>query len=164
VLKMNSEMLKAYSYFSSDNIDLNRSLLEIAESGFMVKDGCFLLGKCMDADTNVSISNFPDKTGYECFINSVNIDDYVEENYLEQGICFVRNVFSRWNSVQGLPKLIAILSLDEFGLKVKFHAWRVGEHWLTDELEDYEESVLVVDSLEPAFSYSRTADKLHDGV
>lgn len=145
---MNSEMSKAYSNLLLDNVELDRSLCEITESGFKGQNGCFFLGKCLEIDTNTSINDFPDKTGYECFINSVNIDDYVEDGYLEQAVSFVRNVFSQWNDIQESKKLIAILSLDEFGLKVKFHMHRVGEQWLSDELEDYEESILVVDSSE----------------
>lgn len=145
---MNSGMSKAYRSLSLANVELDHSLGEMAESGFKVQDGCFFLGKCFEVDTNASINEFPDKTGYECFINSVNIDDYVDDGYLEQAVCFVRSVFSQWNKVQESRKLIAILSLDEFGLKVKFHVHRVGERWLSDELEDYDESILVVDSSE----------------
>lgn len=148
MLIMNSEMLKAYKNLSLVNIELDHSLVEIAESGFRNKDGCFFLGKCFGIDTNTSANDFPDKTGYECFINSVNIDDYVDDGYLEQAVCFVRSVFSQWNKLRESKTLIAIVSLDELGLKVKFHLDRSGEQWLSDELEDYEESILVVDSSE----------------
>lgn len=148
MLTMNSEMSKAYRNLSLANVELDHRLGEIAESGFKYQDDCFFLGKCFDVDTNVSIDDFPDKTGYECFINSVNIDDYIDDGYLEQAVCFVRSVFSQWNKAQEGRKLIAILSMDEFGLKVKFHMQRVGEQWLSGELEEYEESILVVDSSE----------------
>ncbi len=55
---------------------------------------------------------------------------------------------TQWNKLRETKKLIAIMSLDELGLKVKFHLDRSGEQWLSDELEDYEESILVVDSSE----------------
>ncbi|WP_419208201.1 hypothetical protein ACN08N_25540 (plasmid) [Photobacterium leiognathi subsp. mandapamensis] len=151
MLTMNSEMSKSYKNLSLTNIELDHSLEEIVESGFKGLDGCLFLGKCLETDTNASISDFPDKTGYECFINSVNIDDYVDEGYLEQAVCFVRSVFSQWNEVQESKKLVAILSMDEFGVKVKFHVCRVGEEWLSDELEGYEESILVVDSSDSQF-------------
>lgn len=148
MLKMNSEMSKIYRKVSLINVELDHGLSKIAESGFKNQGGCFFLEECFELDTNVSINDFPDKTGYECFINSVNIDGYVGERYLEQAVCFVSRVFYQWNKVQKSKKLIAMLSLDEFGLKVKFHVHRAGELWLSEDLEDYEESILVVDSSE----------------
>ncbi|WP_077530135.1 hypothetical protein [Vreelandella utahensis] len=151
MITMNSKMIKAYSNLSKHSIELDRGLREIAESGFSSKNGCFLIRKCAEIDTNAKINDFPDKTGYECFINSVNIDDYIESFYLEQGIRFVRSVFNHWNESNGNRKLIAILLMDELTFKVKFHVQRSGERWLADDLEDYEESLMMVDSSEPEF-------------
>lgn len=151
MLKINSKMLRAYSDLSVANVELHYGLKDISDAGFTSKSGCYFLRRYLEVGTNVKLSDFPDKTGYECFINSVNVDDFVEDCYLEQGICFVRNVFAQWNDMNVDNKLIAILSMDEFGLKVKFHIHRFGEDWLTDELEDYEESLMVVDSCEPKF-------------
>lgn len=151
MFKMNSEMLKTYSNLSLTDIELEHDLREIAESGFTSKDGCVFLSRCLEVDTNVNVSNFADQTGYECFINSVNVDDYVDSRYLEQGICFVRNVFTCWNKTERPQKLVAILSMDEFSLKIKIHIKRSGESWLADEFEDYEESLMMVDSSESTF-------------
>lgn len=126
----------------------NTSLNEISNSGFSKVGPCFFLKKCYEINTNASIQNFPDKTGYECFVNSVNIDDYVSDNYLEYALSFVNNTFGLWNSLKFNDELISILSMDEFGLKVKFHMARVGEQWLSDNLETYEEAILIISSSE----------------
>ena len=157
MLRMNSVMLKAYDDLLPDNIELDNDLREIVEAGFVGDDGCYLLKKYLEIGTNVSFSDFPDKTGYECFINSVNIDDYVKDNYLAQGLCFVRNILSRWNEFQDDEVLMAILSLDELGSKVKFHTLREGEQWLADELDEYEEAILLVDSSEMKFINSESS-------
>ena len=64
----------------------------------------------------------------------------------------VRKVFCLWNKMSEKQRLIAILSLDEFGLKVKFHVQRLGEQLLSDELDGYEESIMVVDSSDSQFN------------
>ena len=151
MFRMNSEMLGKYNQLSFLNVELNHGLSEIIASGFEEKNGCFFLKECINIVSNVSVNNFPDKTGYECFINSINIDDYVQEDYLAQGIYFVQKVFHQWDKLKNNHMLIAILSLDDFGLKVKFHVQRLGESWLADELEDYEESILMVDSSDTHF-------------
>lgn len=152
MLTMNRQMSTVYSQISLADYKLDRTLLEIAESGLGRKEDCFFIEKCINIDTNASLDDFPDKTGYECFINSINIDDYVDCDYLLQGVMFTRKIFSLWNDLGENQKLIANFSLDEFGLKVKFHLERSGEQWLSDELEDYEESILVVDSLDAQFN------------
>lgn len=151
MINMNKKMDAEYRRLSESGIDLHGALGEIVHGGFCSEDGCFFLKKCFEVDTNVSRKDFFDKTGYECFINSINIDDYVDSNYLEYGVLFVRNVFSLWNSFEKNKKFISIVSLSDFGLKVKFHLARPDERWLDENLEGYENSILVVDSSEENF-------------
>ncbi|NOH51171.1 hypothetical protein F0262_24485 [Vibrio rotiferianus] len=149
---MNKDMATAYSHLEFSGRFLGQELLKIGESGFGEKYGCVFLKACMNIETNVSVDDFPDKTGYECFMNSINIDDYVEADYLIHGILLTRKVFSHWNKEKREQDLLAILSLDEFGLNIKFHLQRSGEQLLSDELNDYEESIMVVDSSDSEFN------------
>mgnify|MGYP003576508955 CR=1 FL=1 len=150
MLSMNSSMSKVYGSVRSE-VELESGLRSIADSGFKEKCGCFVFGKFLDIETNAEVGEFQDRTGYECFINSINIDDYVDEGMLEQGIAFVKRVFLQWSRLHSGLVLAAIMIFDELGLKTKFHVLRDGERWLSDDLEGYEESILVVDSSEPGF-------------
>ncbi|ALQ09848.1 hypothetical protein D172_017010 [Pseudoalteromonas sp. Bsw20308] len=143
---MNSEMLKTYEKIRLGNKQLSTKLLAISLSGFVSKDECFFLKDCVEINTNITSQDFSDKTGYECFINSINVDDYVKNSFLEQGILFVREVFNLFRQLDVNKTLNCIMSLDEFGLKVKFHTIRTGESWLSDDLEEFEESILIIDS------------------
>ena len=145
---MNSRMKSYYLDLKFDGTNLNIQLHNIATSGFKRIDDCFFLNKCLGFDTNASFSDFQDKTGYECFINSVNIDDYVEGALLEQSVLFVREVCHQWNKFILNKTLVSILSLDEMGVNVKFHVRRVGEQWLSDDLEDFDECILIFESSE----------------
>ncbi|KKO47501.1 hypothetical protein VT06_16765 [Arsukibacterium sp. MJ3] len=148
---MNSKMSETYKYAAFSSIELQKELLEFVEKGFLVEDGCYFLSKCFCVVTNATQDDFPDNTGYECFINSINVDDYVEDKFLEYGLCLVSKVFSKWRSMCFEKELRAILSMDEFGLKIKFHVFRNGESWLDSELEGYEEAVMLVSSIEENF-------------
>jgi hypothetical protein len=124
------------------------SLRKIANSGFKLQDGCYFLHALADNSLNVSKENFPDYTGYECFVNSIHIEDYVDENVLEQAILFVIEVFSVWNASISDFALAAIVCADEWSVVVKFHMYRFNENWLNPNIEGYEDPILSIKSLE----------------
>lgn len=126
------------------------NLLELLASGFFIDDGCAFLAALQTRGGNSRLDSFPDRTGYECFINSIHIDDYVASDFVLQACLFVEALFESWRGVEGTGcrKLQAIISCDEFGAVVKFCLVRDGESWLSDDLEKYEEGILVADSLE----------------
>ena len=149
MLAMNLEMRKTYCEIKVNGKHLEGRLLSIVNDGFVNKEECLFLKSCFEIETNVTINDFPDKTGFECFINSINIDDYVENDFLEQGILFAQEVFSTFKIIDSENTLNCIMSMDELGLKIKFHLLRIDEEWLSDDLEAFEEAILVVDSEEP---------------
>ena len=87
-----------------------------------------------------------DKTGYECFINSVHVDDYVQCDYVAYACLFAEALLSTWRHSGARDIAQAIISSDEFGAVVKFHVARSGESWVNEELEKYEQALLVADS------------------
>jgi hypothetical protein len=145
---MNSGMRKAYDEIDINDKYLESELLEIVSSSFIDIGECLFLKNCIEVKTNVAINDFPDKTGYECFINSVNIDDYIENDLLEQGILFSQEAFKKFKAFDKKNILNCIMLMDEFGLKIKLHLLRDGEQWLPENLEGFEEAILMVDSRE----------------
>jgi hypothetical protein len=131
----------------------DEGLSRIAKSGFVFKDGCYLLRGLIPTHTNVGRWDFPDRTGYECTMNHIHIDDHVDSDFLAFGISFVEEVFETWRTQGYEPELMAIFAVDESGLEsglmIAFHAKRPNEQWLDENLENYrEEAVLMVDSSE----------------
>lgn len=127
-----------------NKIDLNIELENLAEKGFIEKDGCHLLEGLHNINKHIPTSEFTDKTGYEAFINSVNIDDYTNENLLENGILFTRKVLKKWNHKNGT--LTSIIIMDELSTKVKIYLSRENENWLSDDIESYEEGIIIMHS------------------
>lgn len=145
MLRCNSEMSKALSSLASLG-SLSSDLSSIAEQGFYQKDGCTFLKFFENMITNVSLSSFVDRTGYECFINSIHVDDYAENDWLGNALQFSRRLLECWSGTSRSDSLEVILSYSEFGATVKAHVTRTGESWLSDDLDKYNEPILVVTS------------------
>ncbi len=116
------------------------------ELGFLAGDGFVLLAAMANRGTNATPDDFPDKTGYECFINSIHVDDYVDADYLVYACRLVEDFFAAWRRTEKKEVLRAIISSDEFGATVKFHVHRDFESWISEDIEAYENAVLVADS------------------
>lgn len=108
--------------------------------------------------TNTSTSTFGDCTDYECFVNSLHIEDYDEKQPILQAILFIERVFEIWNSAKQTIIITAILSADDFSVVVKFHTNRLGEQWLSDNINGYEDAVLSINSNEDIISLVHTTD------
>ncbi|ANI55054.1 MULTISPECIES: hypothetical protein [unclassified Pseudomonas] len=125
-------------------------LERIARSDFVERDGCIFIA-ALNPQSHMSLDSFPDRTGYECFVNSVHIDDYVSDDLLATAISWLSLVLDQWNKF-GLPGVLqGSVSTDEFGATVKVHVLRPDEPWLGDDLEGYEQAVLTVNSGDMGF-------------
>ena len=144
--EMNQIMISEIEHANTCAQQLPRELDQIVADGFLESDGCFLLRALAKRDTNTSLQDFPDRTGYECFVNSIHLDDYVSENCLILAFAFAEALLSAWRKSGRDEPLKLIISSDEFGALVKCHVVRPSESWLAPDLERYEEAVLVVDS------------------
>jgi len=150
-MKMNNEMARQLSEVECSWHALPPELINIASAGFDECDGCRFLSVLKGLKTNAGAGDFPDRTGFECFINSVHIDDYVNSDYLKCGCFFLTSVFREWNAMGLTDTLQGIISTDEFGSLVKVHVLRTGESWVSDDLERYEDALLVVNSEDAEF-------------
>jgi len=146
MLTMNKKMSHALHSINRDIKVLPPELSTLIEQGFCIRDGCILLAALADQGTNVTLHDFPDKTGYECFINSFHVEDYVKNDYLSYAYLFVEVLLNAWVTLNKNDRATAIVSSDESGTVVKLHVSREGESWLADNLEGYEEAILMVDS------------------
>lgn len=149
-MKMNRAMKGALSETRLD-CSLAPSLKSIADSGFNLRNGCYVLSG-LSGETNVTRESFPDCTGYECFLNSLHVEDYHSVSPLAQAILLVKEVFVVWNAVQRTMRLTAIVSADEFSVVAKFHGQRAGEQWLSNNIEAYNDPVMSIDSDEDVVS------------
>ncbi|UEB52301.1 MULTISPECIES: hypothetical protein [Burkholderia] len=154
MMKINRAMKGALSEVRLDG-PLNPSLKSIADSGFDLLEECYFLRGLLGA-TNVTRGSFTDCTGYECFVNSLHVEDYDSVAPLTQAVLLVKEVFMVWNAMQRTSRITAIISADEFSVVTKFHVQRPGEQWLSDNIDGYDDPVMSIDSDEDVLSQIAT--------
>jgi hypothetical protein len=127
---------------------LEPSLKAIADAGFEQRDDCHLLRALLALAKDARRATFYDCTAYECFVNSVHVEDYENKIPLMQAIQFVTRVLTVWNTSAPRQTLIAIVSADELSVVVKFHVKRPTEQWLSENIEGYDDPVMSIESTE----------------
>lgn len=131
------------SYFNE--LILPFELKEIIEQGFIDKNNSVLSAYLLDYCGAVSYSNFEDEIAYECFVNSLHMEDYVNDYFIEYSIVFCNDLIKKWKNLRS-EDLNVIISLDDESLlpKIKFHVKRDGQEWLAEnELESYIQPILI---------------------
>jgi len=93
----------------------------------------------------VSTEDFPDRTGYECFVNHIHLPyDGKRESLMACLACAeqVRGELERYTNGR---EFLIIVSVYADGCVVRFHECRPGESWLGGNLEAYtEEAILAI--------------------
>lgn len=148
MVAMNRIMKKNLKNIQYADANILKDILSVLHEDFLEHDGCILISSSLFEKSHASVDDFQDKTGYECFVNSIHIDDYAHEDYLINSLLLVRHCFEKWNQKKRSQEIAAIISLDEFGAVVKFHTLRHNEKFLSDNLEDYDDAVLYITSSE----------------
>ncbi len=166
-MQLNTLMKVPYTKASNWNsLTPPKPLKQLVHSGFIEVDGCCFLTELYQTETNVSSSDFPDKTGLECFINSFHLEDYVAENWLPYALWLINQLFEKYARLFNPKLLTAIVTQDDLSCTLRFHLKRDGESWLDEDLDSYqEEAILVMDSSErPSLSQVASRFKTRRGV
>ncbi|WP_066736879.1 hypothetical protein [Cupriavidus sp. D384] len=152
-MKLNDEMrsLLAGAFF---DCDLPPELKAIVDKGFVLAGDCYILRSFIEGPINVSRDDFQDPIGFECFVNSIHVEDFAPKYSLMHAMKLVRLIFQNWQE-DGV--LTAVVSADEISVVVKFHLKRKGLSWLSDNINGYIDAVLIIDSNEDIFGQIRAA-------
>ena len=130
---------------------LTPTLMEIAQKGFEFRDECYVLRAFVAKSPNILRSSFPDCTGYECFVNSLHVEDYAAKTPLAQAILLLTGLFDTWRTIMPTDVLVGIVSADEFSVVVKVHLRRPAEAWLGANLDAYENAIMSFESSDDVF-------------
>ncbi|GEM_PF-581005 len=126
--------LETVSWEDIETLSLSCELNEIIEQGFINLSGCYISKKLFSYCEDYAPDNFEDEIAFECFVNSIHIDDYVNEMYLEHAIVFCNLLIKKWQD-DHVELLNVIMSLDDETLfpTIKFHLKRNGVSWLDED-------------------------------
>jgi hypothetical protein len=144
-LKLNKQMFHGILEPIKKNSKLNSELLKIAASNFIEINDCWFLNSLLNKQLHIKSSEFIDKTGYECFVNSLHIDDFVKKNFLSQAILFIGEIIENWVNLNNHKSLEIILSETDFGISIKFHLVRENEEWIAiNDVEKFTEGIMII--------------------
>jgi hypothetical protein len=121
-------------------------LTHMIDEGFKFYDDCILMSTLFPKKLKFDASLYHDKTGFECFVNHIHINDYADEDYLEIGLAFLLSLGSKLQREFSKRKFRLILSENNDGCTVRFHCLRNGERWTSEDLDQYkEEGIFIID-------------------
>lgn len=124
---------------------LSKELSNLFKGGLIVYNECVFLNSLFLSQKHIAQKDFIDQTAYECFINSIHVDDYITDNLFAQALLFVEKVIEEWMLLKKQNNLEIILSKTDYGFNIKFHILRTGEDYLNIEnINSFEEGLMVL--------------------
>jgi len=138
------------------SLELSESLRNLLVSQIVEFEGCIFLEPLLKLSPNATLSLFPDRTGFECFVNHIHVEDYLDQNdgtnptsnlQLASCIRFAMKLKERLGEYQSKGRFRVIITSDDETCTVRFHKIRENETWLSEDLEQYrEEAVGVIET------------------
>jgi len=105
-------------------------------------NGCVFLAREYTGLNEATLEQFPDRTGLECFVNHVHFQVGRGGQSLESVFRYVSAVRSSLVSLgDGIFEII--VSIADEKCVVRFHKWRSGESWLSEDLEGYKSEAML---------------------
>jgi hypothetical protein len=145
---INDKMISIYNEINIENKTLDENLLEIIRDGFIERENCFFIKKLFEMQNHLKPTDFPDALGYECFVNSLHLDDYIKSDFIDQGLILTKEVFNKWNEKNINLVLKAVLSQTDFGANLRFYTYRNADWINENEINNFEEPLLISSSNE----------------
>lgn len=103
----------------------------LTSRSFTVVDGCLLLGAEYEKAKRVKLEDYPDGTGFECFVNHVHVPySGTPESFQSclQYALALKKGLSEFG--EGRPFLV-LVSVSSDGCVVRFHQKRPNESWIS---------------------------------
>ena len=160
-MKTNRPMDVLYDEVRQENLDdpkaLPQKLLTLLTAGFVEEDQCLFLA-FLKKDAPVKRLDFPDCTAYECFVNHIHIEDYLENGGLPplemvgRGIALARELKDRLSRLHGGKHFRIIVAFNGATCTVRFHTVRPDQEWIDKSVNGHSEeavAVLETQGLEP---------------
>jgi hypothetical protein len=150
-MKVNLRMRRYLADLRSREVDA--SAVPAGPEVHVVAAGDLCLLRGFVKKPHLALSDFRDETALECCANRLRMEAMVEPRLARTAplLLLTAGLVTAGAMAAALRKLKGsfnvIVSYDGEGCAVRFHKIRAGQHWLMDDLEDYEgEGVLVFEA------------------
>ena len=138
-MKTNPKMEALLGEIHDENLDdpkaLPQKLVALLEKGFVEEDDCVFFSG-LKSESEVQRLNFPDRTAYECFVNHIHVEDYLENGglppleLLGRGMAFASELAGSLRRLHGTRHFRIIVASDGgTSCTVRFHTIRREEEW-----------------------------------
>jgi hypothetical protein len=156
------ELLRRFQLDPQRPPQLAAELRRLVEPGIVEQDGCWLLASQLKAGTAGQRQHFPDRTGYEAFVNHIHVEDELDgashpaKVLLGQALA-LGHAMGVLAAAHGAFKIVVATSVDAPGdCNVRLFKARLGETWLRNDLEGYShDGILVLETPALPLSPSR---------
>jgi len=152
-VKTNQRMDVLYEEVRAENLDdpkaLPQKLLAVLNGGFVEEDQCVFLS-LLKQGAPVKRPDFPDCTGYECFVNHIHVEDYLENGglppfeLLGRGLALAYELKARLAKLHGTKHFRVIVAFDGSSCTVRFHTVRPDEEWVDKNPSMYAEEAIAI--------------------
>jgi hypothetical protein len=146
-----------YDEIRAENLDdskaLPQKLLALLNGGFAEEEQCIFLS-LLRKSMPVNRVDFPNRTAYECFVNHIHLEDYLENGglppleMLGRGIALARELKSRLAQLHGAKHFRVIVAFHSPTCTVRFHTIRPDEEWVDKDAVFGAEPVAILDTQE----------------
>lgn len=150
---MESSLGKASPVEFTNGEKPGRGLLRLLDQGFSQIDGAIVFTAMRNIAENIKPENFPDLTGFECFVNHIHVEDHLDESVLDpaallkQGVAFALAAETQLRSAFPGKQFKVIVAATKRGCGARFHSVRPREEWLASNLDGYgDEAILVLET------------------
>ncbi len=121
----------------------------VVRSGAIERDGCVVSSRLHGWSPGVGLGDFPDRTGLECYVNKIHVDEYVAGSSTRR-LAFALKYVNAWSEYLARKfrdhRFRFIVSTHQRDCTVRFHCIRPGESFLADpDASDGEEGILELD-------------------
>jgi hypothetical protein len=123
----------------------------LVAGGFKDVEGCVFFRELFHHDALTALAMHHDMTGYECAVNAIHLEDYLEKGMAREAPALAATAVKcvdwlaeRLRRFSSEPFRI-IVSVDRRNCTLRFHKVRDGESWLADDIEAYEEAIAASD-------------------
>ena len=134
-----------------ENFPLPRNIQTLAENVFLDANDCILLQELAEQGKFVQLEDFPDKTGYECFVNKFHVEDYLaksvfsQQDLLKHAMAFAYKLEGTLLAKYSDISFELVISIQKLSCVAYLHIIRENEAWVAQDIESYRsEGVLVM--------------------
>jgi hypothetical protein len=141
--KMNQRMVKLLTKMGVDLSVLRSLPTSIEVPAMKVVGESVLLQAEFARSMHITLKDFEDRTGYECFVNHVHIPWKKGRRSFLSVLGFIAAIKLSLDNYSVNKRFLILASFSDGECTIRFHQVRQGEKWLADDLEGYKTEALL---------------------